>query len=201
MMREALSGLIHASWPDTQVELVSSFEEACASVESRKPDLILSDLGMPGAGPAEGIARLRQAASGVPLIAITAIEEDEILLALLALGVEGFVPKSSSTRLIEAAIQLVLAGGRYLPPRVADLLTAQAKPRHAGTEMLAVARLTERQIEVLHLIASGHSNKEIARELDLSPATVKAHAAVAFGALGAVNRTEAVVKARSIGLI
>lgn len=201
MMREALSGLIGASWPATQVALAASFPEAWASAQSQTPGLILSDLGMPGAGPVEGIARLRQTAPGVPLVVITAIEEDDVLLQLLGLGVEGFVPKSSPTRVIEAAIQLVLAGGRYLPPRVADLLTAQARHRHAGDEMLAVARLTERQIEVLQLIANGQSNKEIARELDLSPATVKAHAAVAFGALGAVNRTDAVVKARSIGLI
>ncbi|HEY0437471.1 MAG TPA: LuxR C-terminal-related transcriptional regulator, partial [Phenylobacterium sp.] len=70
-------------------------------------------------------------------------------------------------------------------------------PGHAPSKV----RLTERQADVLKLIATGESNKQIARDLDLSPATIKAHAAAAMAALGAANRTEAVVKAREMGLI
>jgi DNA-binding NarL/FixJ family response regulator len=103
---------------------------------------------------------------------------------------------------IEAAIGLVLAGGRYLPPRVIEIASRRGAPLAPALPAGAAAvRLTERQVQVLKLIAQGQSNKEIARELDLSPATVKAHTAAALAALDAANRTEAVMKARERGLI
>jgi two-component system, NarL family, nitrate/nitrite response regulator NarL len=200
MMREALAGLVATGWPDAAIMLASDFP-SCWQAASAAPDLVLCDLGMPGAAPVEGIAAVKDAAPHAKLLVVTAIEEDVVLLRLLDLGVDGFTPKSSPSRLIEAAIQLILAGGRYLPPRVADLLRGERQFSPADPNMLAVARLTERQIEVLQRVAQGQSNKEVARDLDLSPATVKAHIAAAFGALGAANRTEAVVKARSFGLI
>jgi len=95
----------------------------------------------------------------------------------------------------------VLAGGRYLPPRIVELATRQGGPEPAVAAATHAARLTDRQVDVLKLIAGGGSNKEIARELDLSPATIKAHIAAAIASLGAANRTEAVMKARAMGLI
>jgi len=95
----------------------------------------------------------------------------------------------------------VLAGGRYLPPRIAEIAVARSAGAGPGAQIAAGPRLTARQGDVLKLTALGQSNKEIARELDLSPATVKAHIAAAIAALGAVNRTEAVVRARELGLI
>ena len=112
-----------------------------------------------------------------------------------------FAPKTSKSAIIEAAIRLVLAGGRYLPPRIAELAARQAGVANGAAVLAPTVRLTERQLDVLRMIATGQSNKEIARDLDLSPATIKAHAAAAIAGLGAVNRTEAVVKARAMGLI
>ena len=130
---------------------------------------------------------------------VTGNEDDAVFLELLEAGIAGFVPKTSKSEVIEAAIRLVLAGGRYIPPRIIEL----AARRHSTTDSAgsAYVRLTERQGDVLRLIASGQTNKEVARGLDLSPATVKAHAAAAIATLGASNRTEAVVKARALGLI
>jgi DNA-binding NarL/FixJ family response regulator len=199
MMREALAGAVALGWPDAEISQAADFPQAWAAAAAG-PDLIISDLVMPGAQPVEGIGRLRAAAPDAPILVVTGNEEDEVLLALFRLGIAGFAPKTSKSAIIEAAIRLVLAGGRYLPPRVAELAARQAGS--AGPAPPAtVVRLTERQVDVLKLIATGESNKEIARELDLSPATIKAHAAAAMAALGAVNRTEAVVKAREMGLI
>ncbi len=90
-----------------------------------------------------------------------------------------------------------MLGGRYLPPRLAEL----AARRGDGATLVPVTRLTGRQGDVLSLIAMGKSNKEIARDLNLSPATVKAHTAAVILVLGAANRTDAVYRARGLGLI
>jgi DNA-binding NarL/FixJ family response regulator len=198
MMREALAGAVALGWPDAAVTQAADFPQAWAAAAGG-PDLIISDLVMPGAAPVEGIRRLKAAAPASPILVVTGAEEDEVLLALLELGIAGFAPKTSKSAIIEAAIRLVLAGGRYLPPRLVELAVERAG---GGGKAVSVSpRLTERQSDVLARIALGRSNKEIARELDLSPATVKAHIAAGLAVLGAANRTEAVVRARELGLI
>ena len=199
MMREALAGAVAIGWPGAAVTLADDYPAAWQAAEAR-PDLIISDLVMPGSRPVDGIRRLAQIAPESPILVVTGNEEDGLLLDLLKLGVAGFAPKTSKSEVIEAAIRLVLAGGRYLPPRLLDLATLGASPAVAVTTPLT-SRVTERQLDVLRLIATGGSNKEIARDLDLSPATIKAHAAAAIAALGAANRTEAVMRARELGLI
>lgn len=199
MMREALAGAVAIGWPEARVIEAADYPTAWRAAEAR-PDLIISDLIMPGSDPVAGIRRLGEAAPETPILVVTGNDEDELLLALLKLGVAGFAPKTSKSAVIEAAIRLVLAGGRYLPPRLAEIATRGGATSPAAGPPPS-ARLTERQLDVLRLIATGGSNKEIARDLDLSPATIKAHAAAAIAALGAANRTEAVVRAQSLGLI
>lgn len=194
MLREALAGVVAVKWPDADITQCADFPSAWRAAASR-PELILSDLIMPGASPIAGIGQLRAIAPASPILVITGNDDDATLMALFELGVAGFAPKTSQSAVIEAAIRLILAGGRYLPPRVFDLAARPGGGRAAAT------RLTARQIDVVKLIATGQSNKEIARGLDLSPATIKAHTAAAIAALGASNRTEAVLKARELGLI
>ena len=101
-----------------------------------------------------------------------------------------------------AAIDLVLAGGRYMPPRVAELAAQMQGGASPATESRTPKpAVTARQADVLRLVADGYSNKEIARALDLSPATVKTHVAQTIAAIGATNRTEAAIRARALGLI
>jgi DNA-binding NarL/FixJ family response regulator len=197
MMREALAGAVGLGWPEAAIAEAEDFPQAWVAAMAR-PDLIICDLVMPGAGPVDGVRRLREAAGEAPVLVVTGNEDDAVLLALLRLGIAGFAPKTSKSAIIEAAIRLILAGGRYLPPRLVEIAARSGAPAIATAPS---ARLTERQTDVLRLIAGGASNKEIARGLDLSPATIKAHAAAAIAALGAANRTEAVVKARTMGLI
>jgi DNA-binding NarL/FixJ family response regulator len=199
LMRSALAGAVGLGWPEATVALAPDFPTAWAAAAANPPDLIVSDLTMPGASPLDGIARLRAAASATPVLVVTGNEDDALLLDLFDLGIAGFVPKTARAEAIEAAIRVVLAGERYLPARLLELVG-----RRAGSPAMPAAptaRLTGRQAEILERMAAGESNKTIARALDLSPSTVKTHAAAAFAALGAANRTEAVVRARALKLI
>ena len=154
---------------------------------------------MPGADGRAGIAGLLRAAPETPIIILTGAHDDQILIDLLATGVDGFIQKTSGTDIILAAIDLVLAGGRYLPPRLAELVAAAlSAPAPPNAERTLV---TPRQKEVLRLIADGLSNKEIARALGVAPTTVKTHVAQAIASVGALNRTDAAIKATSLGLI
>ena len=198
MMRDALGGAVALGWPDAEIVEAADFTAGWAAAAAQ-PDLIISDLVMPGATPLDGVRRLQMIAPASPILVVTGNEEDALLIALFQLGIAGFAPKTSRSALIEAAIRVILAGGRYLPPRVVELIGPRSTPELAPGAV--TARLTPRQVHVLQQTAQGRSNKEIARELELSPATIKAHVAAAIAALGATNRTEAVAKAQAMGLI
>ncbi len=205
-MREALSGVVEYGWPDATLTLANDYPGAWAAAETQ-PDLCISDLVMPGAVPLEGIARLRRIAPEMPILVVTGNEEDAVLLGLYQLGIAGFVPKTSRSAVIEAAIRVVLAGEHYMPARVLQLAIAagagnvgRADPA-IGTAAKDPVRLSPRQHDVLALVATGQSTKEIARNLNLSPSTVKAHTAAAIAVLGAANRAEAVAKALRLGMI
>jgi two-component system, NarL family, nitrate/nitrite response regulator NarL len=200
MMRDALSGAVALGWPQASVVQAADFPSAWAAAAER-PELIISDLVMPGASPLEGIRRLQAAAPASPILVVTGNDEDALLIELFELGIAGFAPKTSKSAIIEAAIRLILAGGRYVPPRIVELASRRPDLGARPAPRVVTARLTERQVDVLKLTALGRSNKEIARDLDLSPATIKAHVAAAIAALGAANRTEAVSKAQGMGLI
>lgn len=175
-----------------------------AQVEARladgaELDLALVDLQMPGSDGAPTIARWRRAFPAVPLVVMSAREEPALVRQLIGLGVSGFVPKSDAAAVMLQAIRLILAGGTYAPLRLlADATDAAREPAAKAPEF----GLTPRQVEVLGLLARGLPNKSIARELDLSEATVKVHLLAIFRVLGARNRTEAVVAAQKrLGLI
>ena len=200
LMRTALADLVAMIWPGASVATAASFEQAWVAAAAQQPGLILCDLGMPGAKPLDGIAMLRQKAPASPILVVTASDDNDLLMPLFDLGAAGFVPKNASSDVLEAAIRLVAAGSKYLPPQILHLLRVRGDG-FVGQTRADTARLSGRQMEVLRLMARGDPNKEIARQLDLSPATVKTHVAALLSALGAANRTEAVIKAHGMGLI
>ena len=204
LVREALAGTVRLGWPGATVIEVGDFPSAWAAAADG-PDLILADLMMPGAGPLAGIDGIISAAPASPVLVVTGTEDDALLLDLLDRGVAGFAPKTASGSIVEAAMRLILAGGRYLPTRLADIAGARIASGHISplrdeAAMLA-DRLTERQKDVLRLIAEGRSNKDIARTLMLAPSTVKSHMTQILVTLGTANRTEAAMKARTLNLI
>ncbi|OSZ70821.1 hypothetical protein CAP39_07675 [Sphingomonas sp. IBVSS1] len=194
LMRTALAGAVALAAPGADVTMVGDFSAALAVAPAH--DMILCDLMMPGADPLAGITRLRAIAPAVPLLVVTGWQDDQLMLDLLALGIAGFVPKAVSGTVLEAAIRLVMAGGQYLPPRLAALALARAAPANAAPEL----PLTPRQRDVLRAIAAGRTTKQIAAELGIAPATVKAHTATILTLLGASNRAQAAAMARAAGI-
>lgn len=197
LMREALAGTVRLAWPEAAITEVGDFPGAWAAATA-EPDIAIIDLMMPGAEPLAGVRGLRVASPHTAILVVTGTDDDRLMLNLLDLGIAGFAPKTSSGGIIEAALHLIDAGGRYLPARLAAIAAASANgPVPASLSAGPLSQLTERQIDVLSLVAAGLSNKEIAQRLGLSPATIKTHLAHAQTILGARNRTDAVVRARA----
>lgn len=204
LVREALAGTVRIGWPGVRVTEAGDFATAW-KLATEAPDLCIADLVMPGASPRSGIAGIIAAAPATKVLVVTGTQDDTLLIELLGMGVAGFAPKTSNGAIIEAAIRLILAGGRYLPPRLAEI-AAQCVAEGAVPEIkdhgVAIAeRLTDRQLDVLRLVARGQSNKEIARALDLAPSTVKTHVTQILNLLKATNRTDASIKARRFDLV
>lgn len=176
-------------------------------IASARDDITLCvvDLHMAGTPPIEGLAELMRRAPGARVVVVTASTCDHELAAALALGIHGYVPKSVSGGVMEAAIALVLAGGRYLPERLVALSANDPNPAgiatRTGPVVVENGRLSPRHLDVLDQLSRGRSNKEIARLLGLSPATIKTHLSHIFAVLGAGNRTGAVAMARERGLL
>jgi DNA-binding NarL/FixJ family response regulator len=215
LVREALVGTVKMSWPNVVISEAGDFTSAWASA-ANQPELCIADLIMPGATPLLGIQGIMSAAPNTKILVVTGTEDDALLMGLLKFGVAGFAPKTASGGIIEAAIRLILAGGRYFPPRLADLASSwvDAPVSNSSTrvkdsslnnerdrlEASVLAQLTSRQIDVLKLVSEGQSNKEIARALGLAPSTVKTHLEHLMETLGVANRTEAATKMRSLKL-
>lgn len=173
-------------------------------------NLCLLDIHMPGEDARTGLMALRQTLPGARYMLFSGSEQDTDLMMTMELGLHGFLPKSSTPEVVEAALRLVLAGGTYLPSEIGRLAMRHSETVAANvapvtcTDVLATpfyGHLTGRQHDVLQHVAQGRSNKEIARDMAISPATVKAHVAQIIAVLGAANRTEASAKARELGLI
>lgn len=190
LVAQALAAAVKARLPEAQLVLVDNFPDAIAAAPSVR--LILADLTMPGAAPRAGIDAIAAASPTARLIVVTGLADDALLRELVASGIAGFLPKSSSVAVIGAAIDLVLAGGRYLPPQLANATRFKAPP--------SKDLLSPRQLEVAALLVRGLSNKEMARQLNIAPATIKVHVAQVMAALDADNRTAAAIKARDIGI-
>ncbi len=179
----------------------SDFIQAIETAERDKEiDIVLLDLSMPGMAWAAGLQRLKELLpERVPIIILSASDDRRHVLQAVNLGAAGFIPKTSSSRVMLSALKLVLSGGVYLPPALLE----QAGHGDAGGPMVsenAVSFLTPRQREVLALLGQGKSNKEIARVLQLAEGTVKLHVTAILKALNVNNRTRAVVAASQLGL-
>ena len=162
-------------------------------------DLVLLDYRLPGVSGLEGLVLTRQLFPEASIVVVSGEDDGDTIRNAIRCGASGFIPKSSSAKLLLAALQVVLAGGTYLPP---DIMSREEKtPAGSGSaEQKASLMLSARQMEVLKLAIQGKPNKAIARELNISDHTVKVHLSVALRALGVRNRTEAVIAAARLGI-
>lgn len=172
-----------------------------------RPALALIDLAMPGAHGHDHLAEIVLQLPGVPVVVLSGSEDPGLMRKLLAVGVQGFIPKAYSPDVMLSAVRLVLSGGVYVPPMMLqESLVAPMAPAETAIGLVAPATLedrlrallTERQIDVLRLLSLGKPNKLIARDLSISEGTVKIHLAAIFRALNVRNRVEAVVAAQRL---
>jgi len=191
VVREGLSALLLTFGPDTKVVGAEDGPHALAAVDAHSDlDVVILDLAMPGMNGMKVLEELGARRPGLPVMVLSASEDPEFVRQTMALGALGYVPKSANPDTLIAAIRFVLQGELYVPP---FMLTA--KPPSAVTAK-NLPRLTKRQSEVLASLCEGLSNKGIARNLNMSEKTVKAHITTIFRLLGVQNRTQAVNLAR-----
>ena len=159
-------------------------------------DMIIVDLDMPDMKWEEGIEQLRQKSNEINMVVISASEDVRSIRKVLASGIKGYIPKRSEPKIMHNALKLILEGGTYIPPAlIENNAEMPLNGNHRGKT------LTNRQSQVLDLIAQGKSNKQIAYEMGVSEATVKLHINALLRSLKVNNRTQAVVTAQKMGLI
>jgi DNA-binding NarL/FixJ family response regulator len=191
LFREGLALVLGQLDPAAELESVGDAETALARVaQGEKPDLVLLDLQLPGMDGFAALAALRRDHPDVPVVVLSASENPARARAALERGASGFIPKSSRGAVLLSALRLVLSGGIYVPQLVLNGAAAAER----------AAALTDRQLEVLRLLARGLTNREIADVLKISEGTVKSHAKRLFEALDVTNRTEAAMRMRELGL-
>jgi DNA-binding NarL/FixJ family response regulator len=203
LFREGLSLLLQPLRTDLVTQQAGSVEEGLDRLQTGPAaDLVLIDLGLPGMNGLDGIALLRQRYPELPVVALSSADDRDTVLRAIDAGAMGFIPKSSTSAVLMAALQLILARGIYLPP-VAFLgapgvaAAAPAAPERVDPAGLG---LSPRQCDVLYLILQGKPAKLIERELGLSASTVKVHTSAVLRALNVTTRTQAVVAAGRLGL-
>lgn len=158
--------------------------------------LVTIDLGLPGLRKGEGLRDLRIKFPTVRVVVVAATRDRDLVLDALGAGVHGYIPKDAAVDEMLAALRMVLAGQMYVPLLVSDL-NAREEGASAANSLAHDAVLTDRQYEVLQLLAVGRSNKEIARLLCIAEGTVKVHIAAAFRMLGVHNRVSAAAALRA----
>ena len=191
-LREAVSGL----FGDAEIGEAGTFEEVAAHLErGADVDLILLDLSMPGVRGFSGLLFLRSERPSTPVIVVSGNEDRAVIRHCLEFGAAGFIPKSTALEAMRSAIVQVLDGGRWMPPD----FDPNAQPNKESSALARrLASLTPQQIRVLMMLSQGLLNKQIAYELSVSEATVKAHVSAILQKLGVESRTQAVIVASKI---
>jgi DNA-binding NarL/FixJ family response regulator len=195
LYRAALLGTITAAYPESEcfeADSVAGLFDALGL--HPRPDLLLLDLNLPGAYGFSVLAHLRGSHPTLPVIVVSAMDGLPVMRQALAFGAQGFVSKSADAAILTASVRAVLSGELAFPPGLC------ASPElQIGSAALDVARrmaqLTAQQFRVFGMLCAGRLNKQIAYELQISEATVKAHMTAILRKFGAVNRTQAVLLA------
>jgi DNA-binding NarL/FixJ family response regulator len=191
-LRQALSDID----ADLQIEEAGSLDDVIALLEANaEPDLILLDLKMPGVQGFSGLMYLRAQYPGVPVVVVSANDDPPAIRRSLDFGASGFVPKSMSVGDMRTAVRDVLNGEVWVPPGL-DL--SQADDSEDAQIAGRLATLTPQQVRVLMMLTQGLLNKQIAYELGVSEATIKAHVSAILQKMNVESRTQAVIAASRI---
>ena len=205
LYREAVRLRLERLLPAAAISEVGSLDELLAAVRSdasRPADLVLLDLYMPGVAPGSGVTGVLAAMAGVPVAVMSGHASADEVKQAIAAGARGFLPKTLSSELFAMAISMILAGGTYLPAETLQGADAGRVGANGAPEAASLGGvLSPRERQVLVRVATGASNKEIGRELNLAEVTVKLHVRQILRKIKARNRSEAAAMATRAGLI
>jgi DNA-binding NarL/FixJ family response regulator len=192
--RDGLAKLLHANGIDVAAQAANG-EAAIQAVAETAPDVVVMDLNMPGMSGLEATRQLTQIAPMTRVLVLSvSAQEDDVTEAILA-GASGYVLKESPVEEVVAGIQAAAAGQALISPRVATLLLGRLREQAQAQRDVSVMHLSERELDVLGLLADGKANHEIAEALYISPSTVRNHVANILAKLHVDNRVQAAVRA------
>jgi DNA-binding NarL/FixJ family response regulator len=195
LFRDALRHTLAASFRDLRLSEAGSLEELSAVMEKGGVDLVLLDLTMPGVQGFSGLMYLRSLNPQIPVVIVSANESPHVIQRCLEFGASGFIPKSLPVSRIREAIGAILNGEFWVPPEIDLGEDSQGRK----SELVArLSSLTPQQFRVLMMLGEGLLNKQIAFQLGVSEATVKAHVSAILQKLGVESRTQAVIAVKRI---
>ncbi len=195
VVRDGLVAMLTTQTDFRVVGQASTGREVVANIEIARPDVVLLDLEMPDLDGVEALRQVTAEHPEVKVLVFTAFDDDERIVSAVQAGAQGYLLKGSPRDEVFDAIRVISQGGSLLQPVVASKLM-----RHVSSQGVR-SRLTARELEALHLLAKGMTNKEIAAELVITVRTVKFHVSSILRKLEAGNRTEAVRIAAERGII
>jgi DNA-binding NarL/FixJ family response regulator len=188
---DALRAVVPQACPGAEIDEAASQEEVLAAVTGKPAfDLVLLDLNLPGAAGLSCLQALRKIVPTTPIVVVSAVGDPKVMQDAIMSGASAFIPKSAPSQVLINALKVIVAGGTYMPTGIVAALR--------NADAAAHSELTLRQRRVLELLSTGLSNKRIARELDISEITVKAHVSAIFRKLGVTNRMQAGLEARRV---
>ena len=191
-LREAVGGLLER----VDIAEAGTFDELVGLLDrGTDVDLVLLDLTMPGARGFSGLMYMRAQYPSVPVIVVSANDDPAVIRRCMGFGASGFIPKTLGVDAMRMAISRILGGGVWTPP---DVDLGAGSDAEAAELMTRMATLTPQQVRVLMMLSEGLLNKQIAYELGVSEATVKAHVSAILQKLGVESRTQAVIAAAKI---
>jgi DNA-binding NarL/FixJ family response regulator len=200
IVRDGLEMLLKLERDIDVIGLASDGAEAVRLVAEKAPDLVLMDLKMPVMNGIEATGQIRTEYPAVKVLVLTTYDDDEWVLDAIRAGASGYLLKDTSREEVVKAIRGTVAGKTYVDPSVAGKVLRQASSHQNQPTTLITDILTERETEVLRLIARGLSNADIADKLYLSEGTVRNHVSAILAKLGVADRTRAAVLAIQHGL-
>ena len=196
LVRGALRQAVASAVPGSAIVECGDLDELTNELEqNHDADLVLLDLAMPGVRGFSGLMYLRAQHPGVPVVVVSGNEDRMVMRRCIDFGASGFIPKTTEMDAMRVAIRNVLDGGTWTPPDV-DLSTPA--DRDTADIVRRLSSLTPQQVRVLMMLSEGLLNKQIAYELSVSEATVKAHVSAILQKLGVESRTQAVIAASKI---
>ncbi|WP_133470439.1 response regulator transcription factor [Paraglaciecola marina] len=198
LYREALVGALSPLFADLEIKQADSLESTITTLKKNKNfDLVLLDLNMPGCDSFLGLIRVLEDFPGLPVAVVSASDSSQVISKVMSLGAKGFISKTTPTETIAEALKQIMKGNIWLPEGYEEFSSENLSTINVAN---LVAGLTPKQFKVVKLLQDGLLNKQIAADLEITEATVKAHISAIFKKLGVKTRTQAVLLLKELDI-